>query len=645
MGDSAVCLLVIQGLRPFCLEEHEFLKIWNGKRTDNLFVALTWTDHLSQGGAEEANSSVRRILGPVFTRPDKTFDEELYRRRVFFTALPLAARISGGTRSGVVPLKDALLWHLGARERAGQFLSRNFRLSGDDFSLLRDLLSHRPYSDIPARCGASGEEMTVAFCGGVNAGKSTLINRLLGAEILPTKFTTSTAAITRIEYGSAFEAFVERCGVQNAVSLEEAHRAILYADGQDFNLSVATTVRFRLPCPLLKSGVVLVDTPGIGDYEELTEISLRQLEQSDLCVMVFTAERFNKLSDRQLYERLNRTLGGNIVFAVNKCDLVFSPQEYSRLLEYESASLKGFGNRLAGYGTVFHTCCMEESEIDLDGLDQWICATLPGLASRLKSTAREARLYRCVRELAQALEEEYDAVKRQEESERAAAEKAGGEKLSGVRQNISRLRDRLFAFETEQIGQLRKIHVYISETLAAYRTQFNQAMLQKRSLAVSDTFEWKKTMLLRAIFPAFFENVQDAFQKEFSGTRAFWGDLPGQLRFPALPDERQLVSPEELPKAHADTSAYGWLFGSVCYLVGSFDAVIDTVKNTLIPRSELLLRGMFEELETQVKTMEKAAEDHYAAAVSLAGAAAQSHRLFQLQKARRIVLGWSVRFR
>ncbi|MPM06352.1 GTPase Era [bioreactor metagenome] len=664
-GDDASWLLVINAVSAFTEREKKFFGNWDGKKAENLFVVFTQADFLPPEERQKFETRIRHMLNSVFLRYDGTFDEDLYRNRVFFASArraeqtPAGAGVSRTERyvnaqtnavpdgTGLVPLRNALMGHLCAWDCAAEFLARELKMTVEDSAAMSDVLCDWRYADILAKYHTSGEETVVTFCGGFNAGKSTLINRVLGAEILPTKFTTATAVVTRIEYGNTFEVCVERCGVCKRVSEEQAHREILYADGQDLDVSAATIVRYALPCPLLKNGVVFVDTPGIGDHEELTKISLRELEKSTLCVMVFTAERFNKLSDRQLYMHLNQVVGGNVVFVVNKCDLVHTPQEFHGLLDYEKTSLKDFGNRLVGGGTVFNTCCKDRDKpaTELDGLDRWMGEKLPRLASRLRETAHEARLGTCLTELGRALVEEYSALSAVEAAEKENIAKKANCIFQKAQTKISKLRRRLSAFQLGQIEQLWGTYGYISQTLASYKDEFNRAMLQKSSMTASDTFEWKKNMLIRMIFPAFFENMSDAFHEEFSGNPGLWEGLPCQLCFPALPDAGSLVLPDEIPKADSDKSSYGWLFGSVCYLIGSFDPITDAVKNKLIPRSESILRRMFENLEEQLRTMEKAVtEDNIAGEIALMWTDSSSVRMNRLKETYQTVEKWNRRF-
>lgn len=606
-------LLVIDGSREFSGCEREWVKNFKGSKSENLFVVFIQRDSFCSEMQRTAEESAYAELGGIYMNSCGAFQEALYYKRVFF--LDAEVKTPGNNMlydTGILRLRHALTEHLSAWKRASGFLEDNLKRKGTISDEAVDILCRWPYINILGEYQETGKETVIAFCGGFNTGKSTLINKLTGEDILPTKFTTATSAVTRIEYGERFEIFSECFGERRKISPEEARQEILYSGRQDFRRKAATAVIFKLPNPMLKNGVVLVDTPGIDDDERLTEISIRQLKRSSLCVILFTAERFNKMSDKQLYEYLNKEIAGNVVFVVNKCDLIHSPQEFQRLLEYEKAVLSEMGNQIVGKGTVFNTCCKDEKAADLDGFDKWLGECIGSMASDLQRNARMAHKKSLCEALFKELTNEINMLNERIESRENYMKLAAREAAHKAGTKISVIRKRLTSFQIEQMEQLSGITAYISKELKSYKAEFNRAMLQRESLTPTDTFEWRKDMLISVIFPSFFENVQEAFEEIFPSGSDFFEGLSGELVFPALPDSEKLILPGEIPEAEPDKSSYGWLFGSVCYLVGSFDNSINAVRNKLVPRSENFLRDIFQRLEKQIEAMEKdSSEDSF----------------------------------
>lgn len=488
---------------------------------------------------------------------------------------------------------------------AKEFLAKNFTIPDESRSIMSGVLRELRYTEIIERYQTSVDETTVTFCGGFNTGKSTLINRLLDVDILPTRFTTATSVVTRIEYGEHQEAFVERYGERRTVSMDIARQMILYDEEQDFDENGVIRVSYKFPHPLLQNGVVLIDTPGIDDHERLTEVSIAQARKSSLCVVVFTAEQFNKLSDKRLCTLLNEAAGGNLVFVVNKCDVINSPAEFDNLLRFQKSALRDFGNELIGKGKVFNTSCLDGSANGLDGFDAWLDETLCQHAFKLHETSGNARTKILVRELLEALDSEVAELDAITQSRREDSMKAAETTFRRARTKITALRGKLAKFQIEQIERLRSAAGYAAQTLESYKTAFNAAMMCEKNMTVSNTFEWKKDAFLSMLFPAFFENLQDEFEETFSADRLYEG-LPDRLQLPPLPDKDALVREGEIPRADADTTSHGYLFGKITYFVGSCDKINAFVTSQLIPRSEQILRGMFQKLEERIKAFEAA---------------------------------------
>jgi small GTP-binding protein len=155
----------------------------------------------------------------------------------------------------------------------------------------------------------------LVVAGEFNAGKSALVNALLGETVLPEGVTPTTAAVTLLSYG------------------EQAERR----DRPDGLLEV------RHPLPLLRE-VALVDTPGtnaiLRHHEQLTR---EFIPRSDLVLFVTSADRPFTESERDFLEQI-RGWGKKIVVVLNKRDLLQGPGE----LETQLAYIRESAQRLLG---------------------------------------------------------------------------------------------------------------------------------------------------------------------------------------------------------------------------------------------------------------------------------------------------------
>jgi GTP-binding protein EngB required for normal cell division len=127
----------------------------------------------------------------------------------------------------------------------------------------------------------------VAFFGRVSSGKSSLVNALLGAPILPVGVTPVTAVPTRVRLGSPPSALVQHAdGSAVTVPLGElAH----FASEAENPGNVKKIARLEVVCssPYLAEGIELVDTPGVGSLATAgAEESFAYLPRTDLALLL-----------------------------------------------------------------------------------------------------------------------------------------------------------------------------------------------------------------------------------------------------------------------------------------------------------------------------------------------------------------------
>ncbi|HEY3081265.1 MAG TPA: dynamin family protein [Chloroflexota bacterium] len=136
------------------------------------------------------------------------------------------------------------------------------------------------------------ELFLLVVVGEFNAGKSALLNELLGTRLLPEGVTPTTAAITLVRHG-------ER-------EAEEWRGPAL--------------LERRLPADVLRD-LAVVDTPGTNAIVRQHEALTREfVPRADLILFVTSADRPFTESERELLEAI-REWGKKIVVVVNKIDL------------------------------------------------------------------------------------------------------------------------------------------------------------------------------------------------------------------------------------------------------------------------------------------------------------------------------------
>jgi GTP-binding protein EngB required for normal cell division len=162
--------------------------------------------------------------------------------------------------------------------------------------------------------------LRVLVAGEAKRGKSTLVNALLGREVLPSGVTPLTAVTTTVRYGDDERAEVRFLDGHDEKHPPAALTNLVTERGNPGNRRGIAGVTVFLAAPILAGGVELVDTPGTGSvFEWDTETAHEALRSMDAAVFVLTADPPVSASERDL---LGRVSGLSVAtFAVlNKAD-------------------------------------------------------------------------------------------------------------------------------------------------------------------------------------------------------------------------------------------------------------------------------------------------------------------------------------
>ena len=165
-------------------------------------------------------------------------------------------------------------------------------------------------------------------------GKSSFINALLGAEVLPTGVLPVTAIITEISYGHAPEATIvyARGGLRESVPLDTLADYITEA-GNPGNRKDVASVGIPYPTSFLESGIVLIDTPGIGSTRaHNTRTTESYLEHVDAGIVVLSVDPPITEVESQFLRRIKEDIP-KLFFILNKTDIA-SEDESSKITEF-----------------------------------------------------------------------------------------------------------------------------------------------------------------------------------------------------------------------------------------------------------------------------------------------------------------------
>jgi GTP-binding protein EngB required for normal cell division len=223
-------------------------------------------------------------------------------------------------------------WH----SRRGQLLATLRSLA--EMALTRsDQVSHDTLGEAGRQL--SEGRITLAVLGEFKRGKSTLINSLLGAPVTPVGVIPMTSVPLRVEHGETPGAAVElEAGGELSISLDQLSE---YATetGNPGNRKGVVGVAVRHPAAILRQGVILVDSPGIGSiHAHNTKAAYEHLRHADAAIFVLSIDSPASQAELDFLAAAQEQVS-RILFVLNKADLL-SPEELEQVTGFVRGVLR-----------------------------------------------------------------------------------------------------------------------------------------------------------------------------------------------------------------------------------------------------------------------------------------------------------------
>lgn len=168
------------------------------------------------------------------------------------------------------------------------------------------------------RASLNHPHLRVVIFGEFSRGKSTLINALLGRDVLKARLTPTTGHVTQISYGAREEVRVRMVGGRTETCSLDRLESFTSLNHENLARDDIELVEVVVNCPLLSNGAVLVDTPGVNDKEAQTRRAEHAITSADLVLMVLDARQLLNSGERGLaVDWLSKELGKPVVVVVN----------------------------------------------------------------------------------------------------------------------------------------------------------------------------------------------------------------------------------------------------------------------------------------------------------------------------------------
>jgi len=162
----------------------------------------------------------------------------------------------------------------------------------------------------------------IAVVGEFTSGKSTLINALLGIDILPSLLEPTTARITYITYSEAPKIILNmKDGNHNIREFDINFLKKLIAENKSEVESIES-IEVMINNPLLEDGIRIIDTPGTNETDEQrVKITYNILPEAD-AVIYLTIHPVTSTNIQVLKEHIIDNKIKNLFFVLNKIDLI-----------------------------------------------------------------------------------------------------------------------------------------------------------------------------------------------------------------------------------------------------------------------------------------------------------------------------------
>jgi GTP-binding protein EngB required for normal cell division len=266
----------------------------------------------------------------------------------------------------------------------------------------------------------------IALFGQVSSGKSSLLNHVLGADVLPVGVNPVTAVPTRLVYGATPRLTVSFVG-RKQQRFEIESLAEFAAEQQNpANAKGVTRIVLEYPSARMREGIVFVDTPGLGSLATSGAAeTLAYLPQCDLGVILINAGAALTQEDLSIIQALYAA-GAPAYVLLSKADLL-RPQDRQPALEYIQGKI---GSNL-GLELPVHPVSIMGSDEEL--LHRWFEEQIAPLYTRQRELVQQS-----LRRKVGALRDAVEAALRSKIDRASRAHEGGAANLQAIETALRR---------------------------------------------------------------------------------------------------------------------------------------------------------------------------------------------------------------
>ena len=181
----------------------------------------------------------------------------------------------------------------------------------------------------------SNQSFSIAIVGEFKRGKSTMINALLGQDVLPTDILPCSATLNRITYGITPSVEVKfKDGKVDRVDINQLANYVtkLTPESEQLAANVSEATVYY-PVNYCMNNVDIIDTPGLNDDKNMTDVTLSVLPKADAAIMTIMATSpFSDYERDFLENKLLTSDMGRVLFVVTRIDSFDDEDDVQKVL-------------------------------------------------------------------------------------------------------------------------------------------------------------------------------------------------------------------------------------------------------------------------------------------------------------------------
>ncbi len=268
---------------------------------------------------------------------------------------------------------------------------RRLTRTGDEIQVLQKLeraITQHGLVDYRGRLSAildrlESKTFEIALFGRVSSGKSSLLNHIVGANVLPVGVNPITAVPTRIVFGASPRILVTVANQSPQAAGLERIAEFVTEQQNPANKKRVERLVVEYPSDKLRDGVVLVDTPGLGSLASAGAAeTLAYLPRCDLGVVLIDAGSTLTAEDLSTLQALNEAAIQTVVL-LSKADLL-ARDDVAKSRDYIAQQIRS-NLRL---DLAVHAVSVQPGFVDL--LDRWFSDELAPLYERHQQLTQES---------------------------------------------------------------------------------------------------------------------------------------------------------------------------------------------------------------------------------------------------------------